>query len=116
MSGKRRAATEPDVEPIAEQAPAEPAAMAIPPTLGPGDDDGKDRGAAAPAVKPLGPGDDDPASPDRGVAGEIRGPLAPGEADPNDKVNRNVRMLAQPAPGPGDTFAPRRITVFENKE
>jgi hypothetical protein len=76
--------------PVVDEAPP----MVIPPTLGPGDDDGKDRGTAAP----------------------VRGPLGPGESDPNDKVNRNIRMLAQPAPGPGETFVHRRTSVISNEK
>lgn len=86
----------------------------VPQALGPGDGDGKHRGVAGVAAKPLGPGDDD--GKDRGQAAEVRGPLAPGESDPNDRENRNIRMLAQPAPGPGENYTARRITVFEHKE
>lgn len=91
--------------------------MVIPPVFGPGDADPRSaaRGVAAPASPPLGPGDDDPRAVDRGSAGVVRGPLSPGEADPNDRENRNVRMLAQPAAGPGDTFTARRLTVFPNQ-
>ena len=84
-----------------------------PKTLGPGDDDGKDRGRPLVSGKPLGPGDDDGV--DRGKARDITPALGPGDADPNDKVDRNFRMLAQPAPGPGETFVQRRVTVVPNK-
>lgn len=93
MSAKRNTFTDRDAALSAEDAP-----MELPKTLGPGDDDGSNA--------------------DRGQAGEARPPLGPGDADPNDKVNRNVRMLAQPPAGPGEVHTPRRITVFpvETKE
>ena len=122
MTAKRKTFADRDAAlsdaPIVDQAPEEPPPMVVPPTLGPGDDDPKavDRGTAAAVAGPLGPGDDDPRPVNRGAAGEIRGPLGPGDADPRDTVNRNIRMLAQPAPGPGETFSPRRITVFSNEK
>lgn len=127
----RRARTFPEA---VEPAPSDDAPKTIPATLGPGDDDGKDRGVAGAVVGPPGPGDDDgrhrgiagavvgPPAPgdadaiDRGEAATVRGPLAPGASDPNDRVNRNVRMLVQPAAGPGETYTPRRITVFPIKK
>jgi hypothetical protein len=88
--------------------------MVIPKTLGPGDSDGINRGMPLYTSKPPGPGDDDRPV-DRGVPIVSRGPLEPGETDPTDRENRNVRVLAQPAAGPGETFVARRITVFANE-
>lgn len=116
MSAKRRAA-DADVPLSIEDKAAliEEFAMAIPKTLGPGDDDGIDRGIAADVTRPLGPGDDEPNAKDRGTATEIRGPLAPGETDPAD-TRPAFRMLAQPAPGPGETFTQRQLTVVPVKD
>ncbi len=115
MSAKRKTFADMDsalepVEPITEKPET-----VIPPTLGPGDDDPNCKVSGLPAVAggPLSPGDDDPDAKDRGQASAARGPLAPGEADPNGE-QRNFRMLAQPAPGPGDTFTQRRLTVIPN--
>ncbi len=93
---RRKARTEPDAAPVVD------AATDVEPE-------------PPPAPPPLGPGDDDPRSQARGEALVTRGPLTPGESDPKDG-NRNFKMLAQPAPGPGDTFVQRRITVFQNDD
>lgn len=76
------------------------APMTVPQPLGPGDDDGKDRGVAKPVAGPLGPGDDD--GKDRGTARAIQAPAAPG-----DGPEPEFQMVAFPPLGPGDPSVPR---------
>lgn len=82
--------------------------MTVPRPLGPGDDDGKDRGTALPVRPPLSAGDSD--GKDRGTAAAVAPPAAPGDGEASEWDMRPPRPL-----GPGDLQVPQSAVRVKRK-